>query len=40
MGPCMCGDAYDEHEEGGLECTIQGCSCVMYEEGEEEDDPA
>lgn len=31
---CECGDAYDEHEVGGEECTVVGCSCVHFEEAD------
>ena len=36
-GTCFCGHEEDEHEEIG-ECLVEGCLCVLYEEGEPEDD--
>ena len=27
--PCQCGHVYDEHEDGGDECTV--CDCPAYE---------
>jgi len=29
---CVCGHAYDEHNEAeGLECTVVGCDCRYFE---------
>lgn len=43
MNICTCGHAHDEHggdEEypGSTACTVPGCDCIAYEEGDDETD--
>ena len=41
--PCVCGKddgtrhVYDEHEDGGGACTVEGCDCLGFEADESED---
>lgn len=38
---CTCGDADDEHEvrHGSYaECLVDGCDCIHFEHGEDDDD--
>lgn len=36
---CACGDVLDEHDvTGSLACLIEGCGCIYFDVGWEEDD--
>lgn len=42
MATCTCGHADDEHGgdpifPGSTACNVEGCDCIAYEEGDEED---
>jgi len=35
--PCVCGHAFDEHDEAdGLICTVEGCDCCYFDLDESE----
>lgn len=40
---CMCGHAIEEHghdpkHPGSTACTAEGCDCIAYEAGEDDDE--
>lgn len=33
-----CEHVYDEHDDGGKDCLVEGCDCILFEPDYSDDD--